>query len=91
MSGASPLRLYGPNSIVHVICPVKAFRKTVDDAILKNLLPLTYKNGDYQIKEKSSWHIEVQGLLHVTGIRRRINVSVHVSINLLQEGAVATW
>lgn len=65
--GASPLRLYGPDSIVTVQCPVKAFRKTVDEAIQKKLLPLTYKDGDVHIKEKSSWYIDVQAQLRITG------------------------
>lgn len=68
--GASPLRLYGPDSIVNVQCPVKAFNKTVDEAIRRNLLPLNYKDGDVNVKENSNWYIEVQGQLHITGLLR---------------------
>lgn len=66
--GASPLRLYGPDAMVMVQCPVKAFRKTFVEAIERNLAPLTYENGDVHIKEKSSWYVEAQGHLRITGI-----------------------
>lgn len=68
---ASPLRLYGPDSIVSVRCPVKVFRKTLDEAMSgKNQKWLPYlkkKDGDICINVKSNWYAEAQGQLHITG------------------------
>lgn len=65
--GASPFRLYGSDSIVIVKCPIKGFKKTIDEAIRTNLLPFwKYNNGNVSINPKGSWYIEMQGMLHIT-------------------------
>lgn len=65
--GASPLRLYGDDSVVIVKCPVKCFKKTVDQAIRSNSLPFwKSKDGNVSINLKGSWYVEMQGVLHVT-------------------------
>ncbi|KAG4067520.1 hypothetical protein HA402_005292 [Bradysia odoriphaga] len=65
---ASPIRLYGGDSIVSVQCTVKAFNKTVEDALAKNLLPyFKQQNGVRTVNKKSSWYVEAQGQLHITG------------------------
>lgn len=89
--GASPLRLYGPDSIVNVQCPVKAFRKTIDEAINRNLLPLTYKDGDINVKDNSNWYIEVQGQLHITGPLERTHFFVRFFDRIFQEENFVGW
>lgn len=73
--GASPLRLYGPESIVNVLCPVKSFHKTIDEAMRmrKRELPFKLKNGKIVFNKKSRCYIEMQGQLHVTGIVQLIH------------------
>lgn len=67
-TAASPLRLYGTNSIVNVQCPVKAFRKTVDEAMSKKLLPFFKRqNGEICMNVKSQCYVDIQGQLHITG------------------------
>lgn len=70
--GASPLRLYGQESIVAVQCPVKVFGKTFDEALsnrFKKWVPFLKKtpSGEIEINTKSSWYVEIQGQLHVSG------------------------
>lgn len=68
-TGASPLRLYGPDSIVIVVCPVKAFGKTFEEAMSmsKKVLPFQRKDKDLKIDKKNNLYFEVQGQLHITG------------------------
>lgn len=76
-AAASPLRLYGQDSIVSVQCPVKVFRKTIDEALsnkLKKWVPYLNKTGnDIEINTKSSWYVGIQGQLHITGETERLS------------------
>lgn len=64
--GASPLRLNGSDSLLIVKCPVKGFKKTIDEAINSNLFPFWKKKENcVSVNLKSSWHIEMQEMLRV--------------------------
>lgn len=96
---ASPLRLYGHHSIVSVQCPVKVFRKTLDEAMstkFKKWLPYFKKTDKgVDINIKSSWYAEAQGQLHITGkIKKTTSFSSLSYIfpkNLLQEENLFIW
>lgn len=65
--GASPFRLYGENGILYVKCPLKAFKKTIHEAIAtKSLNFWVVKSGVETVNKNSEWYIEIQGELHVT-------------------------
>lgn len=68
--GTSPFRLCGHDSIISVKCPRVAYRKSVEEAITKKLIPFwkVSKHGR-EINTKSHWYIEIQGQLHITGRR----------------------
>lgn len=69
--GTSPFRLYGEDGVICVKCPKAAFRKSMNEAISKNLIPLWKGTfSDRQINKKSRWYFEIQGQLRIT--RRRI-------------------
>lgn len=63
----SPFRLFGDTGIVVVKCPVKAYKKNIQEAIDEKLIPL-WKNvsGIETINKSSAWYIEIQGQLHIT-------------------------
>lgn len=66
--GASPLLLYGPDSIVVVKCPRKEYNKTFDDAIGPKSLKFWKKvRGNVSVNVNHEWFIEIQGDLHITG------------------------
>lgn len=65
--GASPFRLYGDNGIIVVKCPVKAFKKTIHQAIDSKLINFwKTTSGVETINKTSEWYIEIQGELHVS-------------------------
>lgn len=75
---SSPLRLYGTRSIVNVLCPIGAFKNTIDEAMANKKLPFFKKtDGEICMNNKSSCYIEIQGQLHITG---EIELLVFVSI-----------
>lgn len=61
----SPLRLYGPDSVVVAKCPVKAFNKSFVEAIEKRLV-LFWDKKNFTVNKKCNWFIECQGQLHIT-------------------------
>lgn len=68
--GSTPLRLYGPDAIVAVRCPLKCYNQTIDNAIDSNALKFWKKKrggNELSINVKSAWYIEIQGELHVSG------------------------
>lgn len=69
--GTSPFRLYGEDEIICVKCPKAAYRKSVKEAVSKNLIPFWKGTPtDRQINQKSRWYFEIQGQLRIT--RRRL-------------------
>lgn len=69
--GTSPFRLYNDDSIICVKCPKAAYKKSMKEAIAKNLIPFWKVSGkDRRINEKSHWFYEIQGHLHIT--KRRL-------------------
>lgn len=66
--GSTPLRLYGPESIVNVKCPLKCFDQSVDNAINSKAINFwkRKRQGELFINVKSAWYLEVQAELHVS-------------------------
>lgn len=65
--GASPFRLFGDTAIVCVKCPLKAFKKTIDESIeSKSINFFVMKSGVETVNKNSEWYIEIQGELHIT-------------------------
>lgn len=63
----SPFRLYGEDSVICVKCPKAAYKKSMEEAINKKLIPFWKgRLGDRQINFKSHWYYEIQGQLRIT-------------------------
>lgn len=65
----TPLRLYGPESIVVVRCPLKGFNQSVENAVESkfiNFWKLNRRSSDLTINNKSAWYLQIQGELHVS-------------------------
>lgn len=68
--GSAPLRLYGPESIVAVRCPLNCHNQSIDDAIdakCLNFWKRDRKNKGLSVNDKSAWYLQIQGELHVSG------------------------
>ncbi|KAG4080104.1 hypothetical protein HA402_008175 [Bradysia odoriphaga] len=65
---ASPFRLFGRDGIVVLKCPLNVFKKSINDAIQRNLIPFWSKSKESDavvVNVNSHWHAEIQGELHV--------------------------
>lgn len=70
--GASPFRLFGQDGIVVIKCPKNAFKKSINDAIEKKLIPFWSKAKGSEVitvNYDSHWYMQIQGQLHVSGKR----------------------
>lgn len=63
--------MYGEDGIVVAKCPKNVFKKSIEEAINKKLLPFWIGPlHNRRVNLKSHWYLEIQGQLHIT--RRRV-------------------
>lgn len=63
---ASPYKLYGNDHILCIQCPLQQYNQNFEDAMAK--IPFWKKvDGEYVINQTSSWFIEIQGKLNISG------------------------
>lgn len=61
--GASPFKLYGNDYILSIKCPLKAYKKSIDDPEIKFW---KIESGKRTVNKKSHWYLELQAELHIT-------------------------